>query len=100
MGWCAADKAQLDSLLSFVIDLAKAKNRCHVMMVTSEYAFQDWLSQGDCEHNSLMHGATHGNSGLDAPLSCASPQCCHVVHVVEAGASSRWSDPCPDWASH
>lgn len=44
MGW---DKhpVERDALLRFLVQIAKQKNCCHVLMATSEYGFQTWLNE-------------------------------------------------------
>ena len=46
MGW---DKypADLDTLLSYFVQITKQANRCHVLMATSEYGFQIWMNKGN-----------------------------------------------------
>lgn len=45
----------LDSFLSNLVELSKQQNRCHVILTTSEYAFQAWLT--DSELQALCWGA-------------------------------------------
>jgi hypothetical protein len=49
MGWRGAGKDAdlLDELLRFLVMLTKETKRCHVIMATSEYGFQEWLSTGN-----------------------------------------------------
>ena len=46
MEWSINYKAELDELLRLFVRLTKEERRCHVLMATSEYGYQDWLNQG------------------------------------------------------
>ena len=46
MKWTDKYPDELDSFLSNLVALSKQENRCHVILATSEYAFQAWLTEG------------------------------------------------------
>ena len=46
MKWTDKYPDELDSFLSNLVALSKQENRCHVLLATSEYAFQGWLTGG------------------------------------------------------
>ena len=46
MQWSSSSPVQLDNLLSFFVKITKQDERCHVLMATSEFGFQAWLSTG------------------------------------------------------
>jgi hypothetical protein len=48
MNWTDRYPGQLDSFLSNLVALSKEGRRCHVILATSEYAFQAWLNDGEC----------------------------------------------------
>ena len=47
MKWTDRYPDELDSFLSNLVALSKQENRCHVILATSEYAFQAWLTEGE-----------------------------------------------------
>jgi len=59
MGWrrTGQDAALLDELLRFLVMLTKQTGRCHVVMATSEYGYQEWLSQGNRGQTTHVHWA-------------------------------------------
>ena len=56
MGWSERHPAELDILLSFFVATTKQKHRGHVVLATSEYAFQTWLTESECGRG---HGFVH-----------------------------------------
>ena len=58
MGWGATDEegALLNALLGFMVALTKQSNRCHVLMATSEYGYQDWLTKRNGGNIKQAHG--------------------------------------------
>lgn len=46
MAWGDQYKAERQTLLRFFVAITKARRRSHVILATSEYSFQSWLSKG------------------------------------------------------
>ena len=46
MQWSSSSPVQLINLLRFFVKITKQDGRCHVMLATSEFGFQAWLSEG------------------------------------------------------
>jgi hypothetical protein len=46
MGWSISYQDELAELLRLFVRLTKEEQRCHVLLATSEYGYQDWLNQG------------------------------------------------------
>jgi AAA+ ATPase superfamily predicted ATPase len=49
MNWSSEHKLDLDALLAYFTKITKQDKTAHVMLVTSEYAFQGWLTAGECD---------------------------------------------------
>ena len=47
MTWGEQDKANRQTLLRFFLAITKERNSSHVLLATSEYAFQSWLCKGE-----------------------------------------------------
>jgi AAA+ ATPase superfamily predicted ATPase len=47
MAWGDQYKAEREALLAFFVAITKATRRSHVILATSEYSFQRWLSKGE-----------------------------------------------------
>jgi len=47
MDWKCSHPEELASFLGFLVKTSKQDNRCHVILATSEYAFQAWLTDGE-----------------------------------------------------
>ena len=60
MPWSANDdhKSKLVSLLDLFVRISKETNCCHVLMATSEYGFQTWLTTGERGHHTACSGTT------------------------------------------
>jgi AAA+ ATPase superfamily predicted ATPase len=48
MNWGAEYNTDLDALLEFFKKITKQDQAAHVVLVTSEYAFQGWLTEREC----------------------------------------------------
>jgi hypothetical protein len=46
MQWGEQYKAERQDLLSFFVAISKVRGRSHVLLATSDYSFQTWLSKG------------------------------------------------------
>jgi hypothetical protein len=44
--WAPQHEADRKALLRFFVTVSKAKNQSHILLATSEYAFQSWLAAG------------------------------------------------------
>ena len=44
--WSTAHPAELDMLLSFFVAVSKQQDRAHVLLLTSDYAYINWLEKG------------------------------------------------------
>lgn len=45
--WSSTHPRELNTLLRFFVRVSKQQNTAHVLLVTSDYAFIDWLAQGE-----------------------------------------------------
>ena len=45
--WSGKYDDELKALLDFFVDTVKADNSAHIMLMTSEYAYQDWLNNSE-----------------------------------------------------
>ena len=46
MEWTEENRRELNSFMRNLVALSKQENRCHVLLATSEYTFQGWLTDG------------------------------------------------------
>jgi hypothetical protein len=46
--WSDTHVRDLGTLLRFFVGNVNHRNRCHVLLVTSEYGFQSWLDKSKC----------------------------------------------------
>jgi hypothetical protein len=63
--WGDEDKAEREALLKFFVAITKEQQRNHVILSTSDYSFQAWLSQGKAA--ARIHQYT--TSSTSSPLS-------------------------------
>jgi hypothetical protein len=74
MAWGEEYKADRDALLAFLVDITKAQKRSHVLLATSEYAFQMWLNQGEAKPVLAVHqppAGLHQGEARPSSTTCA-----------------------------
>ncbi len=71
MSWSNEHAVELKGLLAFFVSISKQRQRCHVLMATSEYGYQAWLNSGELEWLQTVYvGQLPVQLQDSIPLSC------------------------------